>query len=290
MRNGNDVRTRYATEMYMSATGFVDLKSVIDHIGNKAKIVEVEKGEPCAWCGRDDLSVGYTIVNSALSKKFGDHMSLSDQSGHLCPYCTAIVRADLRETTGVVVWEDETGNCFYKVVRGDKNPLHGRDENTIKKSDLELYLLSPPGRYFAIALNRSFFAKANGAHFLPGAMVCAAKESYILTSVESKRDLVSMDIAFLMDFWDKKHQSEQLLAANKKSRKRLFVGPWAFDLLDDYLNSFGFGNVAQTSGLKDPWNDLPASLRHMVVFKPIWPQIRSDRAALRVLYSVKKAA
>lgn len=317
MRPGNNVATRYATEMFCKSVGLPDLPSVI-------KAIEKEKGKrpakggggrSCMFCGRDDVGVYY---GSPLSNSFGDYMSLKDQSSStICPWCMyamftwMILMPDgdpkkaikLLTTPGIIVWEEinrSTGvSTYHHRVELGKDKLAiaraaGIGVNTvISRDEFREHVLNPPGDFFVITRNRSGLGAGKSTHILAGSAVNARGETYLLTAMRSRRSYVLMEPDFLNTFLAIKLQ----IAQNGKSKKDREVFLGHLRGLDEFLeggtfprratngNGNGNGNGSQAVPA-DPWNSLPERHARLAPFKPIWPKLVQNWPGLEVLYKL----
>lgn len=306
MRPGNNVATRYATEMFCKSIGLPDLPSVMKAIEKEKGKRPVKGGRSCMFCGRDDVGVYYS---SPLSSSFGDYMSLKDQaSSTICPWCMyamftwMILMPDgdpkkaikLLTAPGIIVWEDvdkDTGISSYhhrielgkdKLARALEAGIGGNV--VIDRAEFREHALNPRGNYFAIVRNRSGLGAGKSTHTLGGAVVNARGEKYLLTAMRSRRSYVLMEPDFLKKFLAIKNQIS--LAATKKKDKDVYLGHLRG--LDEFLEgSWGRSNGNGSQPVPaDPWNGLPERHTRLAPFKPIWPKVVESWPALEVLYKL----
>jgi len=296
VRHGDDV-TRYATEMYARACGVTDLAAVVERTDKHGiRRANVTQGMPCAFCGRDDVDVGYAIDgnNAVVSDAFGDHMGLKEQrSSHACPWCAWVMRVgDLLQASGVIVWEstDDQGNPVYerRVLRGEGKVKEAEaaaipgDPTIGRKEYVEKLLNPPPSDYLVFALNRTaMVVGSRGTHFLPGVPVNASRGKYLLSITRSRRETVLIDVDFLERFLKVKEQAENHTVTGKNGQVSVKKTP-----VDFYLLTKLKGFLNRSANPVSAWDSLPQDMEHMKVFQGMWKEITENRLALAVLFKL----
>lgn len=248
MRTGKIVTASEVAVNAMYSGGIVEALSMIT---KPSKVREVDPGERCYICERDDFSSGYRIQDT-FSSNFGQYNKFSG-GDYVCPFCHASVRLSWRDWQGAIINNDKITILRSKDKSNGDNILSFE----IHKDKIQDLLLNPdPGEY-VVSFNCNLFKHGNGTHHVPLSTVNMFTSDKYYASFVGRPQLI--DINFLKDYLElvqshgerlyPYHLDSQGLAEMRKNLGYGFKKIDGTDREDSYIRAFieklGMDNIVR---------------------------------------------